>query len=321
MKRRPYIVEILVLLNAAWVFWVTFDNARATAAMLMLSVCGPALITSAGCILLRCLLAWRHGNLRHYLAILRNRAWLVDSLRIMLTLGVLAISYTWIKLLVPVLHPVLFDQALFDLDRKLCFGVAPTVFVLNLFSDPHFLHFIDHAYVNLFFGGMFLSYGIVFSAPSRRIRMTFMTSVALMWLAGAWLYMLVPSLGPAYSFADIWMPYGRDLRITQIVQAKLMTNYRAVLELARGGHGQVSPLLGIAAFPSLHVATQALVAIWLRRIWPAGQVLFGFAAFVVFIGSMITGWHYLVDGLAGLALAAGAYWGANALAKKEFRPS
>jgi hypothetical protein len=321
MRRRPYVFEIVVLLNVAWVFRITFDNALATLPTLMLGICGPAVIMAAGCILVRCLIAWRRGNLRHYAAILRSRAWLTDSFRILISLGLLATAYAWIKLLVPVLHPHLFDQALFDLDRKLCFGIAPTVFVLNLFSDPHFLHFIDQAYVKLFFGGIFLSYGIIFSAPSRRVRVTYMTSTALMWITGAWLYMLIPSLGPAYGFADIWLPYSRDLYITHNVQATLMRNYRAVHELAAGGHADVSAILGIAAFPSLHVAAQTLVAIWLRRIWPAGQLLFGVAAFVVFIGSMITGWHYLVDGLAGFALAAGAYWGAKAVAKKEFRPS
>jgi hypothetical protein len=321
MRRRPYLFEIIALLNAAWVFAVTWDNAVHTIAELAFSVAGAAVLSAIAGVALRCLIAWRRGNLRHYLAIIGSRAWLIDSVRITVGLSLLALSYTWIKLLVPIFHPVLYDQALFDLDRAVCLGIAPSVFLLNLFSDPRFLHFIDHAYAWFFLGGMVLSYAMLFSAASRRVRVTFMTSTVLMWLAGAWLYMLIPSLGPAYAFADIWMPFGKDLPITQSLQAKLMANYRGVLEMARGREANIFPMFGIAAFPSLHIATQTLVAVWMRRVWPAGQVVFGFAAFFVFIGSMITGWHYLIDGVAALALSFGSYGIAVWSAKKEFRPS
>jgi hypothetical protein len=114
------------------------------------------------------------------------------------------------------------------------------------------------------------------------------------------------------------MAYGKDLPMTQFIQAKLMRNYRGVLEMAHGGSAKVFAAFGIAAFPSLHVATQTLVAIWMRYAWRPGQILYGFAAFFVFIGSMITGWHYLIDGIAGVALAFGSYGLALWSAKKEF---
>jgi membrane-associated phospholipid phosphatase len=37
-------------------------------------------------------------------------------------------------------------------------------------------------------------------------------------------------------------------------------------------------------------------------------VLFGIFAAAIFLGSMITGWHYLVDGLAGFVLALLCWW-------------
>ena len=46
----------------------------------------------------------------------------------------LIFTYGWIKLVVPVVHPALYDQALWDFDQKLCFGISPTVFVLGLFG-------------------------------------------------------------------------------------------------------------------------------------------------------------------------------------------
>lgn len=320
MRRYPYFFEVLVAVNAAWVFSKTWENATVTLRQSIVGVSGAASVAAIIGIVIRMLIAWRRGGLRHYVRILGSRGWLLDSLRIFVGLGLLGVSYTWIKLLVPVFHPVLYDQQLFDLDRTLCFGIAPTVFLLNLFSNPHFLHFIDNAYGSFFVGGMFLSFGIFFSSASSRTRVTFMTSCTLLWLVGAWLYMLVPSLGPAYSFANIWFEYGKDLHFTQEVQAALLKNYKAVIAMAHGAKADVFLGFGIAAFPSLHVATQTLVAIWMRRVWHAGQVIYGFAAFFVFIGSMITGWHYLTDGLAAVVLAFASYGIATWVAKKEFRP-
>jgi membrane-associated phospholipid phosphatase len=91
--------------------------------------------------------------------------------------------------------------------------------------------------------------------------------------------------------------------------------------MSRGQAAQVYLGLGIAAFPSLHVATQVLVAIWFSRVWRGGTIIFTIAAFFVFIGSMITGWHYLIDGIAGVAIAFGSYAVSQWIAKKEFRPS
>lgn len=319
--KRPYVFEIVVAVNVAWVFWKTSDNAIPTLMQSIVGLSGVAALATLAGIAVRCLIAWRRGTLGHYLRILGSRGWLIDSARFFVALAFLGVAYTLIKLFVPVLHPTLYDQQLFDLDRALCFGIAPSVFLLNLFSNPHFLRFIDVSYGYLFLGGMFLSYGIFFSSASRRTRVTFMTSSTFMWLIGAWLYMAIPSIGPAYSFADIWMPYGKDLPMTQFIQAKLMRNYRGVLEMAHGGSAQVFAAFGIAAFPSLHVATQTLVAIWMRYAWRPGQIVYAFAAFFVFIGSMITGWHYLIDGVAGVALAFGAYGLAVWCAKKEFRMS
>ena len=66
-------------------------------------------------------------------------------------------------------------------------------------------------------------------------------------------------------------------------------------------------LFGIAAFPSLHVGFQTFVFLWFRRLWLSGQIIFAIFVLLIFLGSVITGWHYLVDAYAGLLLAAIAY--------------
>ena len=77
----------------------------------------------------------------------------------------------------------------------------------------------------------------------------------------------------------------------------------------------VNLLFGIAAFPSLHVAFEVLALLWMRRLWRYGTMIFGFFTAVIFIGSILTGWHYLVDGLAGALLAAACYF----VATRQYR--
>lgn len=235
---------------------------------------------------------------RAYLRILRSREWLLETARLVVGFALIIFAYGWIKLVVPIKHPVLLDQALWDVDQALFFGVAPSVFVLNLFGSDAALRVFDWSYANIFFASTLIAGAYFFSEPSRRVRIAFANGYALLWLAGAWLYMLVPSLGPAYRFPDIWMPHGETLTITQTLQAMLMRNYRNVID----GSGPVSIVLGIAAFPSLHVAFQMYVCLWMRLLWRWGEVLFALFVVVIFLGSMITGWHYFIDGIAGLIL-------------------
>jgi PAP2 superfamily. len=144
-----------------------------------------------------------------------------------------------------------------------------------------------------------------------------MDSNVAMWLIGAWLYVAVPSLGPAYRFPEIWLPLAAQFVHSQAYQHLLMTNYQNVLAYARGVARPVNVLFGIAAFPSLHVAFQTLVFLWMRRVWRAGEMLFAIFTAVIFVGSVVTGWHYLVDGLAGFALA----WACFALSFRAHRMS
>jgi membrane-associated phospholipid phosphatase len=86
-----------------------------------------------------------------------------------------------------------------------------------------------------------------------------------------------------------------------------MENYVKVLQIPEGVLASINPSFGIGAFPSLHVASQLYAALWVRRLArPLGFALFLSVA-ILFVGTVVTGWHYLVDSLAGLAMAWVAY--------------
>jgi hypothetical protein len=314
----PYFFEVFTVINfviiALLLMRITPAPVRTMPSILMSLIPAFVLQTAAG-VGLRALVAWRQGRGRDYGAILRSPAWLIDTARIIVFSALSVHTYSWIKLSMPLLHARLFDQELWDIDRAIFFGHSPNIFFLDLFSNRAMLRLIDVSYGNVFLASLIIASAFFGSAPSRRVRVAFTDSNTAMWIVGAWLYMLVPSLGPAYRFPDVWLALASVLAHTQELQRILMTNYQAVLQFRRGVNAPVSIFYGVAAFPSLHVAFEMLVVLWMRRVWRPGEVLFWIFFLIIFLGSVITGWHYLIDSLAGIVLA----WVCYAVAARAWR--
>ena len=304
--KRLYFFEIFVVVNLAVVALYAHESLPLLGSPVKI-VGGLALSLGVQALLgVIVRLVFKRGE---YFRTIRTPEWLIDTARLIVGAALVIFVYGWIKLTVPIYHATLFDQVLWDLDQLLGFGVAPTVFLLDLLGVPWFLRAIDFLYANIFFASTVVASAYFFSEPRKHIRIAFANGYAALWIIGAWLYLAVPSLGPAYAFKDIWMVHGETLRITQTFQALLMRNYQNVI---RAWHGQaitepIRIVFGIGAFPSLHVAFQTYVFLWMRRLWTSGEVLFGIFAAAIFLGSMITGWHYLIDGIAGLGLAYACY--------------
>jgi hypothetical protein len=304
--KRLHFFEIFAVANLAIVavlFHATASLAGTTLRHLGTFAFGIAVQALAGIILRSIIAAVRRD--KSYFHVLRDKAWLLETLRLVVFGAMIVVAYGWIKLTVPLYHPRLFDEALWELDRMLFFGLAPSTFMLDLFNAGSFLRVIDWSYANIFFASATVAYAYFLSAPDRKLRVAFANGNALVWMLGAWLYLLIPSLGPAFRFPDVWFAHAESLKVTQMMQALLMRNYQNVLRAANGVPitEPIRIVFGIAAFPSLHVAFQTYVFLWMRRVWRAGEVLFGIFVVTIFIGSMITGWHYMVDGLAGLLMA------------------
>lgn len=305
---RPHLYEIVIVINFFIIFAMTMKNTHSvilTLPFTLIAGGGSMLIQGVAGIIVRLLIGLVRGNWRDYFDTIRKPAWIVESLRVLLGATLLLHVYSWIKISIPLLHPRLFDQQLWDIDRAIFFGISPNILFLNLFSNHYVLRAIDETYGNIFVAGLTVAIAYFLSEPSKRLRVAFITGHVFLWLIGGWLYMLIPSLGPAYRFPDIWMPYGDDFRTTLHLQAILWGNYSKVLRIAQPGSDSrpINILLGVAAFPSMHVAFQTFIFLWFRRIWKGGEVLFGIFVFVISLGAMVTGWHYLIDVLAGGLLA------------------
>ena len=130
--------------------------------------------------------------------------------------------------------------------------------------------------------------------------LAFFLTVGLLGVFGQY---LLPSGGPIF-----WERLGFGDRFAAIEIPNRTLGAADKLWAAYQGHA-ISFASGISAFPSIHVATTAWIAITMRH-W------LGYAYLaVIFFGSIILGWHYALDGVAGIAGALICY----ALAKAVLR--
>lgn len=309
--RRPYFFEWFAAAQLIFIYvWIGLHGPTMTSLITQnigLSIVAIGAEAIAG-VLIRLVVESFRGKRKRFLRAIWRPAWITDTIRLAVFGGILVGVYGAIKLVVPIYNHRLYDRQLWDLDAAMCGGFAPVVFVVNLFSQPRVLTFFDQAYARIFFSSLNIAFTYVMSHPSRRVRVAFSDGNAILWSLGAWLYLLVPSLGPAYFFPDVWIPIRAYMPVTNVFHAALIQNYQNMLQLMRTGSAKVTYLYGVAAFPSLHVGFQTFVFFWMRRLWTSGQVLFGAFSLIILIGSMITGWHYLIDGIAAIALAALSYW-------------
>jgi len=275
-------------------------SVRAQVPMLLLA----AALLLAGAGLRALLLALRGGTARARLYIRRifAPASLVDLLRLAAVVAVVSYGYSWLKVFLPRLHPVLFDPLLAALDEKLHLGVNPVRFAVEVFPFPAFWRFLDVYYAG-FFATMLFAVGWLGSALSRRDRTRFAAGFAVLWIGGAWWYLATPAMGPCYAFPGDGAAAQPHLPLQANTQRLLLMQYRAVTGAAGPDRAvSLNAAFGIAAMPSLHVAAQAFVAFVARKRQPRLAFAFALIAALTFFGSLATGWHYAVDGYAGILL-------------------
>ena len=303
-----YPMELFVLANVVALhvlFYVHGMGLRVIATVNTLRVAGMLAIGLfvAGC-LLRLGYAALKGKGRRYLARLRSRSWILLSLRILVACTLTIYFYSALKGLIQILHPVLYDELLWQIDRWTLFGFSPNVFSLYAFQHPAALAVIDVTYEKLFLTTLIVSIAVFFTLESARLRLAFATGCTAIWISSAWLYFLVPSLGPCYAFAEVWEPFRALLPENVRMQNYLMANYQMIRQIPVDRIPPEMHILGgVAAFPSMHVGSQAFIALWLSRLVRPLRIVGYFSVVLIFVGSLVTGWHYLVDSIAGVILA------------------
>jgi hypothetical protein len=220
-----------------------------------------------------------------------------DLLKTLVLIKLVVLTYGTIKLAIPRIHPGLHDLQLLRIDRWLHGGVDPATASVGLLGAPLVTRAIDVLYVGWYFVKVTTLVVFVLT-KDRRLHAQFFGAYYSLWIVGGLAALLLPSLGPVYvrpeTFASLHKPWATAL------QQHLVQHY------PQAGASATCPTLiyeGIAAFPSLHVAAAALFTCFLMRVSRPLALLMALFTVVTQIGAVHLGWHYAVDGYAGVLLA------------------
>jgi PAP2 superfamily len=224
--------------------------------------------------------------------------------RLLVLWGAVSWSYTWLKTFLPVLNPVSYDLLFDRLDTLLHFGINPNRFILAFFPYPLWWRFVDFTY-GLFVPVAFASLGWFLSTLSTSERVRFSARFGLLWLLSCWIYLALPARGPCFVFEGDYMSARPSIPDQLRTQGILGNQYRILKRGASTPGPEFVPGWGTAAMPSLHVGGLAFLAFWARRKSRLLGHAFAILTLITFIGSLVTGWHYAIDGYAGFLLGAG----------------
>jgi hypothetical protein len=237
-----------------------------------------------------------------------RHAW--ELIRVVFVLHLVLVLHSNLHRRVPHINAHLYDEAFRQVDRAMFLGVDPVEFMTHnsFFSSDAFCAFIDQTYV-MWYAIKFVVVGYFFFQPDLRELRRFATAFVLMWAIHMPVVLLWPTLGPAFIHPQWFEPL--NLPRAQEIQAMLWEAYQRA---ASDPQAQVQQFEGISGFYSLHVGLVGMYAMFLWRHSRIIASVMWLYTLIIFVGSGLTGWHYLCDGVAGVAVG----WLAFAVARRFY---
>ena len=223
-----------------------------------------------------------------------------------------------LKPAIPKIRPFDWDVTFMEWDRELHFGVDPWVWLQPLLGH-HIVTFAINIAYNFWFIALFAAwfwFGFQRSAGELRARF-FLSYMLAWWIGGGLMAVWFSSAGPVY-YGRLGLspdPYVGLFAYLNAANTRFPLWFLETQQMLWDGYTGKGPALGISAFPSMHNASAALFAL---AFWKVNRPLgwfFTLYAAVILIGSVHLGWHYAIDGYAGIAIALGSWWLAAPLAR------
>ena len=213
------------------------------------------------------------------------------------------LAYRNLKSVVPLIRPDhMFDRGLADLDRTLFAGHEPAALLHSALGTGFSAHALSTVYEGFFF---FIPVALACALvvlPNLRAGLFFTTALAINWSLAAASYFMLPSLGPIYYEPVDFAALPRT-GVSHLQDLLLDARVEFLQDPSAAGAAQ-----SIGAFASLHVSiffTAALAAHLLglnRYLKIAAWLLFALTV----LATIYFGWHYVLDDVAGMAIAATA---------------
>jgi len=260
--------------------------------------------------------------LHRFLSILReifcDRDRLVSGLVALMTLTAFTTSAMFLKAAISDIAPFEWDPLLAEIDRVLHGGTDPWRSLMPVLGGAMTTGLIDlayHVWLPLMYFFLFVA---CFSRDAGDTGRRYLVAHVLIWaIGGNAVATLFSSAGPVYYHLLGYGPRFEPL-LAHLEAVNEITPVWALglHELLWTGYTNGSGA-GISAFPSMHLATSALMACYAFVIarW-LGWVLLAFLA-VIMLGSVHLAWHYAIDGYAGILIALGCWWLAGRLLARE----
>ena len=218
------------------------------------------------------------------------------------------IAFITMKILIPEFVPFYGDELFMKIDKFLHFGKLPTDWIAPVLNHSSVILGLDFFY-KLWYFIMFGFWGwAAWGAVDNGWRRQFILSFMLCWfVGGAILATLFSSVGPCFYgfFVEGMNPYAdymeglRNIHAADELIAVMTQDLLVELHFTDKYNSRV----GISAMPSLHNTLAVLFAITGYKIHKNLGHLLALYAVIIFIGSVALGWHYAIDGYAGLIIA------------------
>lgn len=255
----------------------------------------------------------RARTLRGAVRLLRTEGWLTERpIRHVLMSASLA-AFFWAfarwKSAIPLVHPFSWDERLWSLGA-LIHGGQPDILLAPIFGGPRAIVALDQLYETWWFVLFGLLMWQIWQRDLARAK-RFMLAFALIWIVlGIFLATIFSSAGPCYArlltgthrydqlFARLELANALSPLTVIPAQKYLWIAHMRGIVLQGGG---------ISAFPSLHVAGATLCAL---ALYDRNRVLGALAwvyMLLIWIASIMLGWHYSLDGYVAL-FGATACW-------------
>jgi hypothetical protein len=223
-----------------------------------------------------------------------------------------------LKPAIPAINPFSWDATFMAWDRALHFGIDPWVILQPLLGYDYVTFAINMAY-NFWFVALFSAwmwFGFQKNANELRTRF-FLSYMLAWWIGGGLLAIAFSSAGPVY-YDELGLspnPFTGLFAYLNAADTRIPLWFLDTQQMLWDGYMGKIPALGIAAMPSMHNASAVLFALAFRQVSKGlGWFFTGYAA-IILVGSVHLGWHYAVDGYAGIAIAAASWWVAGHAAR------
>ena len=230
----------------------------------------------------------------------------LNLLHMLISVSLLLVGFAVLKGAIAVLNPFSWDPTFVEWERWLHFGKLPHEW-LSFIVNNHVAVVILNFFYNMWYFIMLatvLAAGIYVSRETYHIQ--YLISFMMVGLFGGFFVALIfSSAGPCFyeraGFGTEYVPLLQALNEA----SKFMPVWALQTQdlLWDGYIGKQSGSVGIAAFPSLHVANALLIALYCSKINRLLAIAAWIFAVLIFLGSIVLAWHYALDSYAGIVLA------------------